>query len=118
MELISVYSNDSREILRKLIDVTHMSCSLGKGTHIGHIYTLIVIAESRSITMSDLARKAELSQAAATRHVQKLKLARPLDPHGEGLVATSRAVDARVKRVRLTKSGHLWVKKVLATMPP
>ena len=117
MEVKSMYSEESRALIRKLIDLSQMFCNLGKGTHIGHINTLIVIAESRSISMSELALKAELTQAAATRHVQKLMQARPLDPHGEGLVATSRAADARVKRVRLTRSGREWVNKALATLP-
>lgn len=89
---------------------------LGPGTHIGHVYTLIVLALSGGMSISELAKKAEMSTAAASRHVRKLRVAPDGDEIRQGFVQVAQSTDARVKRVRLTRRGWAWIHEAIAAV--
>lgn len=63
----------NRESLRRIEAFIAVCRQLGPLTHVDHVWALLLLAQNRNLTISDLARLMGCSLASSSRHVQRLR---------------------------------------------
>ncbi|MBI3532200.1 MAG: winged helix-turn-helix transcriptional regulator [Burkholderiales bacterium] len=109
-------TRENRQSLQHLFDIMAHSGQLGPGTHISHVLTLLLIAQNKNLTVTDLARHSGQTLAATSRHIKRLRKPPGSDLEGKGFVSVGGDPDARLKRLRLSPRGREWVNEGLSLL--
>lgn len=106
-------TRENRKFLQHLFDIVAHCGQLGPGTHVTHVLTLLLIAQNKNLTVTDLARHSGQTLAATSRHIKRLRRPPGSGPEVKGFVSVGSDPDARLKRLRLSARGRQWVNESL-----
>lgn len=113
LDAASPVDEATRRAIFRILSLVQALNSIHPGMSVAQGMALLVVAEYPGISVSDLARRASLTLASASRTAQLLADGKP--PHGKGLklVYYDISTDARLRPLRLTPKGREAVQRVL-----
>jgi len=95
-----------KEVCTKVAGVIDALTRHDRSLTINQAHSLLMVALHPGLTVTDLARQAGITLAAASRHVARLGTHR-----GLGLILADISRDGRLKPLRLTAKGRLVVEE-------
>lgn len=109
--------NESAPALHVVMSILDDFIAIEPSLQVSHAVVLLAVAARPGITITELAKEARLSTAAASRNARKLMDASGGKNDGLGLVSVDRAQDARLRPLRLTKRGRDLLSTAVGHLP-